>query len=107
MTAKMPMSGSPEKRRVCIALLPLPSPIFRLALSCFVFGNDCAIGGCAPAVPPDARPSSKHQRRAGRKTRPYNLVVRKWRNEVSRKQLNAIEPSLKQQVQGAMRFRYL
>src|SRR5204862_6038353 len=28
MTAKMPMSGSPEKRRDCIAQLPLRSPIF-------------------------------------------------------------------------------
>jgi hypothetical protein len=25
MTAKMPMSGSPEKRRDCITQLPLPS----------------------------------------------------------------------------------
>src|SRR4030095_8282258 len=33
MTAKMPMSGSPEKRRDCITQLPLRSPIFRLALN--------------------------------------------------------------------------
>src|SRR4029453_5034681 len=32
MTVKMPMSGSPEKRRDCIAQLPLRSPIFTLAL---------------------------------------------------------------------------
>src|SRR5262249_8507085 len=33
MTAKMPMSGSPEKRRDCIDQLPLRSPIFTLALN--------------------------------------------------------------------------
>src|SRR5215468_57391 len=33
MSAKMPMSGSQEKRRDCTAQLPLRSPIFTLALN--------------------------------------------------------------------------
>src|SRR6266403_2660533 len=89
MTAKMPMSGSPEKRRDCIAQLALRSPIFRLALNYVTtlirLRQRLRNWGCAPAVPPDARPSSKHQRRAGRKTRPSNLVLRKRRNEVPEK----------------------
>src|SRR6266550_2848092 len=97
MTAKMPMSGSPEKRRDCIVQLPLRSPIFytRVKLRHYADSSSATtaqLGDAPLPVPPDARPSSKHQRRAGRRTSPSrnagqvpHLLLRELRGEVLEK----------------------
>src|SRR5436190_9803242 len=55
MTAKMPMSGSSEKRRDCIAQLPLRSAIFTLAMGLDSANVCCAFTLSGTQIPTVAR----------------------------------------------------